>query len=725
MEDVMKKMLLFAIVVLLATTMVFSQSWEVVKKGEVPSVNTSTFLDANTGWLVGDEGLVHKTTDGGNTWTVVREAVPESDDWVSVDFANADVGYACADAGMIFKTEDGGDTWTMVGDTSNYQADLEFVEAIDANLVYISGEDSTMLKTEDGGDTYTLSDCTFNGEDLDGGLAFTDANCGVVISDGNGGNTWYTHDGGDTWNFVPVGSNWPPGTISSRIYDIAAAGDSTFLISGYHYVTVISHDGGKTYERIGNVSYDYVRNELVEMITPDEFYLAGEYVAKTTDGGSTWDTLTVGSAQSMIDLVMTDADNGYLFMNYGHWMKTTDGGSSWSPLLDWPAISFWGLSTPTDNKIVLSAWGGGEISISEDGGNTFSYPSNAATGAMSHLYECEFIDADNGIVAGEDGFIGVTEDGGATWTSVTNPMQEVRFGTYNALKYASPDTIYGSGDDGLIFRSPDGGYTWNPVSSEGEEDILDFWTFGPEDVVTAGDDGLICAIKPGVDSFAVVDTLYHEKDIRAVEYKNDVGLFVTSGAYNAGGGTVNRITTGDDTAAVVFTEPDGDDIYDVEFVNDTLAFIVGENGKIYRSGDAGVTWTAEDSLTDVTLQKTSYKNGKLWVVGQGGVVLKKMIEEVNVDNGNKTLPTEFSLEQNYPNPFNPTTIISFALPKATDVKLIVYNLVGQEVATIKDGHMKAGQYEMSFDAENLASGIYFYRLKAGSYTQLRKMTLLK
>src|SRR6056297_617338 len=114
MEDVMKKMLLFAIVVLLATTMVFSQSWEVVKKGEVPSVNTSTFLDANTGWLVGDEGLVHKTTDGGNTWTVVREAVPESDDWVSVDFANADVGYACADAGMIFKTEDGGDTWTMV-----------------------------------------------------------------------------------------------------------------------------------------------------------------------------------------------------------------------------------------------------------------------------------------------------------------------------------------------------------------------------------------------------------------------------------------------------------------------------------------------------------------------------------------------------------------------------------------------------------------------------------
>jgi hypothetical protein len=91
----------------------------------------------------------------------------------------------------------------------------------------------------------------------------------------------------------------------------------------------------------------------------------------------------------------------------------------------------------------------------------------------------------------------------------------------------------------------------------------------------------------------------------------------------------------------------------------------------------------------------------------------------------ENLPIEFKLSQNYPNPFNPTTSIKLALPKRTHVKLTVYNLLGQKVATIRDKEMKAGYHNILFDASQLSSGIYFYRIKADKYNDVKKMTILK
>jgi len=90
-----------------------------------------------------------------------------------------------------------------------------------------------------------------------------------------------------------------------------------------------------------------------------------------------------------------------------------------------------------------------------------------------------------------------------------------------------------------------------------------------------------------------------------------------------------------------------------------------------------------------------------------------------------SLPTEFALHQNFPNPFNPTTEISFSLPVAADVKLEVYNVMGQQVATIVDRFMEAGRHSVTFDGRAVASGIYFYRLEAGEVVETRKMVLLK
>jgi len=89
------------------------------------------------------------------------------------------------------------------------------------------------------------------------------------------------------------------------------------------------------------------------------------------------------------------------------------------------------------------------------------------------------------------------------------------------------------------------------------------------------------------------------------------------------------------------------------------------------------------------------------------------------------LPTKFELFQNYPNPFNPSTYISFALPKQSQVKLVVYNLLGQEVAEIINATMEAGVHNVVFDASSLASGTYIYRIVTTEYTEVKKMILMR
>ena len=95
------------------------------------------------------------------------------------------------------------------------------------------------------------------------------------------------------------------------------------------------------------------------------------------------------------------------------------------------------------------------------------------------------------------------------------------------------------------------------------------------------------------------------------------------------------------------------------------------------------------------------------------------------ENIDQNIPTVFSLGQNYPNPFNPSTNIRFALPKSEQVRLVVYNLLGEKVETILNKRMMAGYYEINYQPDNLASGIYFYHIEAGEFKEVKKMILLR
>jgi hypothetical protein len=106
--------------------------------------------------------------------------------------------------------------------------------------------------------------------------------------------------------------------------------------------------------------------------------------------------------------------------------------------------------------------------------------------------------------------------------------------------------------------------------------------------------------------------------------------------------------------------------------------------------------------------------------GSGGVI------DLYVSKNNiAAIPKEYYLEQNYPNPFNPSTIIKYALPDAVHVSLTVYNVLGQEVATLVNEQQDAGYKSVKFEMSNLPSGVYLYRLTAGSFVDLKKMVLMK
>lgn len=124
-----------------------------------------------------------------------------------------------------------------------------------------------------------------------------------------------------------------------------------------------------------------------------------------------------------------------------------------------------------------------------------------------------------------------------------------------------------------------------------------------------------------------------------------------------------------------------------------------------------------------------YSNTALYTAGTDGKALGDLNwfpEQITgVLQSHNPIPAKFDLSQNYPNPFNPTTNINYSIPKSTFVSLKIYNILGQEVATLYQGFQKAGSYTANFDASKLTSGVYLYRLQTNAFSETRKMILMK
>jgi hypothetical protein len=145
------------------------------------------------------------------------------------------------------------------------------------------------------------------------------------------------------------------------------------------------------------------------------------------------------------------------------------------------------------------------------------------------------------------------------------------------------------------------------------------------------------------------------------------------------------------------------------------------------SDDGDSLGTRNQGLTDLHIHALASDSSGYAYVGTNNGIWRRPFSElvVSVNATASQVPQELSLSQNYPNPFNPTTIIKYELPKSSEVRLSVFDVLGREVTVLVDERTDAGVHEVKFDGSNLSSGVYFYRLQAGDFTQTKRLLLLK
>jgi hypothetical protein len=178
----------------------------------------------------------------------------------------------------------------------------------------------------------------------------------------------------------------------------------------------------------------------------------------------------------------------------------------------------------------------------------------------------------------------------------------------------------------------------------------------------------------------------------------------------------------------------------VNGLTDVSAFAVsgnnvfaGTSSGVFLSTNNGINWLkVNEGLTDTLVRTLIISGGNLFAgTFEAGVWMRPLSELTGVSNEVKVIPQEYTLFQNYPNPFNPSTIIKYSIPFESNVNIRFYNSLGQIVRDVNEGIRQPGNYEINFNSSGLASGIYFYSIKAVStngkndFSAVKKMILLK
>ena len=176
------------------------------------------------------------------------------------------------------------------------------------------------------------------------------------------------------------------------------------------------------------------------------------------------------------------------------------------------------------------------------------------------------------------------------------------------------------------------------------------------------------------------------------------------------------------------------EILDICFKDGNRGWAVGMDtsyhGLILSTEDGGEHWEKMAENFPAPLRSIFFDDRFGWAVGGMGLILRTDNGVTWIDNeGNNVSKMDFQLDQNFPNPFNPKTVIRYSVgaihESPVHVDLSIYNILGQKVATLVNKNQTAGSYQMEWDASNFTSGVYLYRLQAGTHVETRKMILMR
>jgi photosystem II stability/assembly factor-like uncharacterized protein len=380
---------------------------------------------------------------------------------------------------------------------------------------------------------------------------------------------------------------------------------------------------------------------------------------------------------------------------------------------NWPASnSFFNLCS-SKNKVFARTWdsiNGGRMFLTTNDGTNWTQVGSAD----SSIDILSIIMLDSRILAGTwNGFFQSTDDG-TTWNAFTPTGMPADAAIWSIVKI---NTTFFAGTTGAVYKSTDNGNTWTEISSGIAVDARITSIVASGDNIFAGsaNDGVFKLTNNGTSWTTINSNLTDTHISQLVVLDNKLFTVTLTGVFisdNSGTSWAADLSVLKNVNCLVA-------------VNDQIIAGTDENGA-YLSDDNGVTWNSFSTgmPANTRIWSLAVNSDGIFAGTSSGIWFISFPNEVNVES-EISVPLTLTLEQNFPNPFNTSTNISFSIPSQSFVSLKIYDRLGREVATIISEEISAGDYTRKWNAADLSSGIYFYRLQAGSYSETKKLILLR
>ena len=641
-------------------------------------------LNPNTVWAATTEGI-YRSYDAGSTWQQVHNVImgmslvinPVDTNTVISGHGNfASTGFG------IYRTTDGGENWTHI--TSGlptyyegkilldiYKADPNIVYASIGHGFYVNGNNASWLcKSTDAGLTWSIMSQ-------------------VDYSQWQG---WFSHD-------VAIDQSNPDNlvVIGIEVYKSTNGGSTVVQKSSGGLILGRPPIGGQE----GPTDYTHSDAHVVTQHPTDmnTYYIGTDGgVFRTTDFGETYEShngrlqttqFYNGTSSSQTDSLKTLGglqDNSTVIYDGDlAWIRVIGGDGSWTSI------------DPSNDNIVYASWQNLNMQRSTNGGNNFYTVTPPSAGITSFIAPFRTFYGNSAIIyAGRDKIFKSTNSGN-NWTATNsntpldgNPALAMDISYQNSEKVYAATAPYQT-SRGNVFRTTNGGTNWTNITG----------------------------ILP--DRFP--------SDI-AVDPLNDDIVYITF--YGFGSGHVFKSTDGGDNWI-----DKSDNLPDIPVPavivdpNNTNDIYIGTDIGVYVSTDGGGNWQDfNDGLPD-GVQGMDLNicrvNNVLRVMTHGNGAYERKLLSTIVTNSNTDPVTvdNYNLEQNYPNPFNPNTTIGFRISKSGFTAIKVFDIIGNYITTLVERDLPAGKFTVDFNASNLTSGTYFYRLESGNYVETKKMILLR
>jgi photosystem II stability/assembly factor-like uncharacterized protein len=666
------------------------------------SLSGIAFADANHGFAIGYAGTILHTTDGGENWTL--QPIDYHDDLFSVCVFDTNTAFVGGNNGKLFKTTDAGQTWVNL--ITDYNGSILDISFCDANNGMISTGYVKLLRTTNGGTDWTI----INVPSWFKRISMADANTATAIT-GTNAEIYRTTDAGVTWQDQTV-------STLDDLEDICFVDVNNGTAVGWNGIILHTTDGGANWNWQGaSVSNDlYAVSFLNTNVGTAVGY--GGTIIHTTDGGTNWEVQSSGLVNyaQLSGVCVIDNNHAFCAGSNGVVLKTTNGGTNWEKKTSGnSSVHFKGVDF-LDKNIGTAVGFAGVMWHTTDGGLHWTEQNS---GYSDDFNDVILLDSNKTIAVGSDSFFVRTTNGGAMWDSLPSGTAG---GPLNAISFtdANHGIIVGIG---VIQSTKDGGNSWKIDTVDAF--LYDVCYLDTSKAVVVGGRGKIYMMDEDGDWW-LETTIGFFDDLVGVAFSD-----MNNGITVSNTGKTWQTTNGGST----WTQrnvPGTATLYDVCFTNPQTALAVGQQ-TILHTTNRGTSWTALPKVTNAELFAVDFIDDSIGtIVGGNGTILRTktggiVVSIEDVDRNYPQQPGTYMLSQNYPNPFNPVTTIQFDISKASFVTLKVYNVLGQEVATLVNEKREAGRYDFEFRTSDfgLSSGVYFYRLQTSNFTDTKRLLFLK